>query len=377
MDERSEFDRWFGPPATLVLQPTTLCNLDCSYCYLPQRRRLHQMAPATVHAVATSAADLSFGGGTLDVVWHAGEPLTVGTQAFAQMLAPFDALRRDGRVQHFVQTNATLLTPAWCDLLARHQVRVGVSIDGPAALTGRRVDYRGKPATDRILAGISLLRDHGIPFSIIAVVGPESIDRPEEMLDFLAALEPGSIGLNIEEMEGTNTAAVPISVEQAERFWRRVLDWSAAPGHLPLLRDIHRLAEYLRLVRGGHRDAWESRRIDPIPTVAWNGDVALISPELAGITAPAYGDFVAGNIHHRSLAEILATAHRLRYVREFMTGLNACRQTCSFWDFCRGGQAGNRYFENGTFTSTETAFCRLTRQALITALDTATKEYAA
>jgi uncharacterized protein len=27
----------FGPIALVVLQPTSFCNLDCDYCYLPER----------------------------------------------------------------------------------------------------------------------------------------------------------------------------------------------------------------------------------------------------------------------------------------------------------------------------------------------------
>jgi uncharacterized protein len=36
----------------------------------------------------------------------------------------------------------------------------------------------------------------------------------------------------------------------------------------------------------------------------------------------------------------------------------------------QGAQAGNRYFEHGTFTATETAYCRNTRQALVRAAAT-------
>ncbi|MFG2210504.1 hypothetical protein [Streptomyces sp. NPDC048638] len=64
-----------------------------------------------------------------------------------------------------------------------------MSIDGPAALNAERVDLRGKPAFDRILRGIALLREHGIPFSVISVVGKLGIlgiTMPEELLEFLA-----------------------------------------------------------------------------------------------------------------------------------------------------------------------------------------------
>ncbi|WP_433373816.1 cyclophane-forming radical SAM peptide maturase AmcB [Streptosporangium sp. CA-115845] len=357
-----------------MLQPTTLCNLDCVYCYLPFRRLSNEMSPEVAQAVADSAADLPGSSGRLDIVWHGGEPLTLGRRKFEELLAPFEELRQAGRIQHSVQTNATLIDDEWCDLLARYQFRVGVSIDGPAALNARRVDLRGQPAFDRIVRGIGRLRDHGIRFSLIAVVGTEGIEQPESLLDFLTDLGPHTIGLNVEEMEGVNDRRCGITQDQAERFWQGVLDWRGARDGGPALRELERLADYLHLARSGQRDEWCRYGLDPIPTVSVDGDVVLMSPELAGISDDAYGNFLAGNVCSQSIASMLAHAHRLRYVREFMAGLRRCEAECEFWDFCRGAQACNRYFENGSFATTETDYCRLTRQALITALYTSTKK---
>lgn len=288
------------------------------------------------------------------------------------------SLRRAGRVHHYVQTNATPLTETWCKLLAAYDVRVGVSIDGPAALNAERVDLRGKPAFDRILRGITQLREHGIPFSVISVVGSLGIAMPEELLRFLGSLGGHSVGFNIAEIEGVNTDRQPPTVVQAEEFWRRVLTWSREHPGAPAVREVERLAEYLQLIRSGQRAEWDRRRLDPIPTVSWKGDVVLLSPELADTAAPEHGDFVAGNILERPLAEILRNAHRLCYVRDFLTGLDRCETECEFFDFCRGAQAANRYFENGSLQSTETNYCRVSRQALVTALSSlATKETAA
>lgn len=370
----SEFDRWFGRPNTLVLQPTTLCNLDCSYCYLPFRRLRNEMSAEVAHAVAASAAELTDPSGTLEIVWHGGEPLALGIRKFAALLAPFEGLRKQGRIQHSVQTNATLINDEWCDLLTRYQVCVGVSIDGPAALNARRVDLRGRPAFDRIVSGIGRLQERGIRFSVIAVVGAEGIEQPESLLDFLTSLGPHTIGLNMEEMEGVNDQRCGITQDQAERFWQQVLDWRRDHREGPALRELGRLTDYLRLARSGQGDEWCRYGLDPIPTVSVDGDVVLMSPELAGITDAEYGDFLAGNVCSQSIASMLAHAHRLRYVREFMTGLSRCQAECEFWDFCRGAQACNRYFENGSFATTETDYCRLTRQALITALYTSTQK---
>ncbi|MEX3104913.1 cyclophane-forming radical SAM peptide maturase AmcB [Streptomyces sp. ST1020] len=326
-------------------------------------------------ALAQAVAEFDDSGHPIGIVWHGGEPLAVGQQKFAALLAPFEAPRRAGRVHHYVQTNATLITETWCDLLAAYDVRVGVSIDGPAALNAERVDLRGKPAFDRILRGIAQLREHDIPFSVISVVGTLGIAMPEELLEFLASLGGHSVGFNIKEIEGVNTGRQPPTVVQAEEFWRRTLTWAREHPGAPAVREVERLAEYLQLIRSGRRAAWDGRRLDPIPTVSWKGDVVLLSPELADTAAPEYGGFVAGNILDRPLPEILRDAHRLRYVRDFLTGLDRCQAECEFFDFCRGAQAANRYFENGDLTTTETTYCRVSRQALVTALSTlATKE---
>ncbi len=370
---------WIAPrPSLVVMQPTTLCNLDCTaYCYLPLRKKRNEMPVAVASAVAADLADLGPDEAghdhVVEVCWHGGEPLATGADRLAALLAAFEPLRAAGLVRHSVQTNATLIDDDWCDLLTEHGFTVGVSIDGPADLDARRTDWSGRPAHDRIMAGISTLRRRGIDFSLIAVVGTDGIGRAEDLLDFLADLGAASIGLNIEEFEGRNTAAQPTPAA-ARDLWTRALAWSADhPG--VEIRELDRLAHYLRTIRGGDRAAWDAHRFDPLPTIAHNGDVVLLSPELAGITDKHYGNFIAGNVLEQPLNTILARAWQLPYVAEFTDGLSACRATCRFFDFCRGAQAGNRYFENGSFDSTETNYCRVSRQELVQALvDTTHKE---
>lgn len=366
MDSAKAYATWIAPQASLVvLQPTTLCNLDCSYCYLPFRKKRLEMSLEVVEAVAASIA-LQPPGHVTEICWHGGEPLAIGPEKLAALMAPFDELRRAGRVRHSLQTNATLINDAWCDLIRERDVAVGVSIDGPGDLNAERVDWAGRPAFDRIVAGIGKLVDRQIRFSLIAVVG-EGIGRAEDLLDFLAGLGPTSIGLNIEELEGVNTSRTQPAPERARAFWEAVFTWSAEHPDVEV-RELDRLAQYLRTIRGGGRASWEAHRYDPLPTVAVNGDVVLLSPELAGIRDEYYGDFLAGNVLTETLPEILDGAWRLPYVSEFLDGLAACRETCAFFDFCRGAQAGNRYFENDCFDSTETNYCRASKQELVRAL---------
>ncbi|MFJ2955663.1 cyclophane-forming radical SAM peptide maturase AmcB [Streptomyces sp. NPDC087270] len=365
---RSRYNQWFAAPQTVVVQPTTWCNLDCAYCYLPFRKLHRTMTPEVARTLAESVAPLASGGPPLGIVWHGGEPLAVGPKTFTTLLSPFEDMRRAGRIRHYVQTNATLVTDTWCDLISAHDIRVGVSIDGPAAANTGRVDLRGRPAFDRILRGINRLRERCVPFSVISVVGAENTATTEELLEFLAGLGCESAGVNFEEIEGVNAERRSPTPQQAEEFWRRTLIWTRHHGGRLKVRELERLSEYLRLIRAGQHAEWDRRRLDPIPTVSAAGDVVLLSPELGDTPDPAYGGFLAGNILEQPLTEILRGAHRLHYVQEFLTGLDRCRSGCEFFDFCRGAQAANRYFENGSLATTATNYCRVSRQALVTAL---------
>ena len=68
-------DRWRC--RLFVVQASPFCNLDCDYCYLPDRGNKGRMSEATL----TKAFERLFESGLLEhqvtVVWHAGEPLAV------------------------------------------------------------------------------------------------------------------------------------------------------------------------------------------------------------------------------------------------------------------------------------------------------------
>lgn len=188
-------------PGTIVLQPTSLCPLACTYCHLPERHLKQEMSPVTA-CVITSGIPLGWSSsGPVEIVWHGGEPLAIGRATFVELLESFEPLRVAGRVQHKVQAGATLITGEWCDIFERYGMGVGVSIDGPRSANRHRLDRGGRPTFDRVIAGIDVLRKHGIPFTILAIVSQDGTTGVEEILDFLADLSCPWLGLNIEARE--------------------------------------------------------------------------------------------------------------------------------------------------------------------------------
>ncbi|RUL90915.1 radical SAM protein [Verrucosispora sp. FIM060022] len=346
-------------PSYVVMQPTTLCNLDCAYCYLPFRAADRRMSVAVAEAVAASvnpwAASARF-----SVVWHGGEPLTAGREQLAELMAPFGP-----EVEHHVQTNATLIDDAWCEFFVAHRMRVSVSVDGPRERNGDRVTRSGRPAYDRIVRGVAALRRHDLPFSALAVVNDPAPGRAAELYDYCLDLGCEVLGVNIEETEGVNTRTNAHDPAVVTGFWAElVAAWRRQPRiHL---REVEWSLRYAAAVLDGTADDLLPRRLDPIPTIAYDGSVVVLSPELAGFTDPRYGDFSSGNVLATPLHAILAdAAEHTAWVGEFLTGVEACRSSCPYFGFCGGGHAANRYFELGRFDGTETEHCRNSKIRLL------------
>lgn len=338
-------------PSYVVMQPTTLCNMDCGYCYLPLRAQDRRMPVAVARAVATSVNPWARRG-RFSVVWHGGEPLAAGRKHLGELLAPFGP-----EVEHHVQTNATLIDDEWCEFFVAHSMRVSISVDGPRERNTDRVDRAGRPAYDKIRRGVDALRRHGLPFSALAVVGRPEPGLATELYDYFLDLGCEVLGINIEEMEGTNTRDNGHSAESVRGFWAELVGaWRRDPRiHL---REIEWSMRYAAAVLDGTAGELLPRRLDPIPTIGYDGSVVVLSPELAGFDDPRHGDFSSGNVLRSPLAEILDGAAGTGWVREFLGGVEACRSGCGYFGFCGGGHAANRYFEHGRFDGTETNHCR-------------------
>ena len=340
-------------PSYVIMQPTTLCNLDCQYCYLPDRAHDRRMPVSVARAVAATVNDWATKAERFSVVWHGGEPLAAGREHLGALMAPFAG------VEHHVQTNATLIDDAWCDFLIEHDVRIGVSIDGPRQVTAQRVLRGGNPAYDRIVKGIDTLRRRGLSFAALCVVSDPRPGLAEQLYGYFGELGCTVLGLNIEEQEGVNRRLNAHDGDAVRAFWAEL---TAAWRRDPRIevREVEWALRYAGAALAGDSDGLLPRRHDPIPTIAEDGRVVLLSPELAGFDSPAYGDFTSGSVLTTSLAEIVQTAAERPqgWIAEYLSGVESCRSECAYFGFCGGAHAANRFFEHGRFDGTQTRHCR-------------------
>ena len=184
----------------LVIQPTPFCNLDCRYCYLPDRSSKAVVAPQTLSNLFSQVFASGWLGDCLSVVWHAGEPLVLPVAFYRNALRIIDGLKpAEVLVTHSFQTNGTLIDEAWCDFFIEEQVNVGVSIDGPKHLNdNNRLTRSGRGTFDRTIAGIQLLRRREVPFHVISVLSLDSMLAAREMFDFYVEEGIEQVCFNVE-----------------------------------------------------------------------------------------------------------------------------------------------------------------------------------
>ena len=353
----------------VVVQPTPFCNINCSYCYLPQRNDKTVMQQSTVRVLFEQVFASGWANEDLTVIWHAGEPLVVPPafyeSAFQTIAAACPATVR---VRHSIQTNGMLLSTEWCALFKRWHVVVGLSIDGPRRFNdAHRLTRTGRSTFDQALAGMRLLRREGVPFHVISVLSQNSMDAPQELLDFYVAEGVEDVCFNVEESEGAHVSDLLIGEDPQRRF-RAFLNtfWRLARqgGKIRFIREIDGM---LPRVFRSEGDCVKNVQVEPfcMLNVDCNGNVSTFSPELLGLKNSKYGDFVIGNIHEAALVDMLHGAAIDAMSRDIAAGVELCRKSCEYFSVCGGGAPVNKLFENGSFNSARTSFCDLTQKVPI------------
>jgi len=181
------------PPAFhVMIKPRgAICNLDCKYCYYLPKERLYPDSRFCMsddlldtftrqYIEAQRVPEVTF-------AWQGGEPTLMGLAFFERAIELQEQYKRPGMtIYNALQTNGVTLDDDWCRFFKKHNFLVGVSIDGPKKLhDAYRVDKRGRPTFDRVMAGLELLKKHHVEFNTLTCVHAANGDYPLEVYHFL------------------------------------------------------------------------------------------------------------------------------------------------------------------------------------------------
>lgn len=164
----------------LVVKIVQRCNLNCSYCYMYQhadqswRQRPPFMSEEIFGQLLDRVEEYCDGrpGREMNLTFHGGEPMLIGAERFDRLVSMAVERLKD-RVSLGMQTNGTLVDDEWIEVLKRHNLRVGVSLDGPPEIHDlSRVDHAGRGSYSEVVQGLRKLQENRVFSSVLTVINP-------------------------------------------------------------------------------------------------------------------------------------------------------------------------------------------------------------
>jgi uncharacterized protein len=352
------------PLHTYIVKISSRCNLNCTYCFiynLADTQWRHQpklMSSDTFRLICNRIVEHSRKHAKKDIalVLHGGEPLLGGIKHLAPLLEVARSVFSEaGIAVHLsMQSNGILFSPEIGDLLLRHNVSVGISIDGPPEINDRRrVDHQGRGSSERLALPLQLLASDYRPiFSGFLVVVDLDAD-PVSLLDYLFQFKPSSIDFLLpydnwdrrpRGKENFDDAPYGEWLISAFQHWY----------NLDSPTRIRYFASIIRLLLGGHTLV-ESAGLDPVNliVVETNGDIESLD-SLKGTYDRA--TTLGLNVRENSFDE--AANHLSIIARQIGAAAlcDACR-ACPIVAVCGGGYLPNRYSEADGFLN-PSIYCR-------------------
>jgi len=177
------------PPAFHVLAKPTgaICNLDCTYCFFLSKEQLYpgdrfRMSDDVVTTYLTQLIE-AHRTREITIAFQGGEPTLMGVAFYRRLVAKAKEIAGPQRILDFtLQTNGTLLDDEWCEFLAKENVLVGLSLDGPPSMhDAYRVDKQGRPTYERVVAAWDLLQQHNVATNVLCSVHGANADHGLEV----------------------------------------------------------------------------------------------------------------------------------------------------------------------------------------------------
>jgi uncharacterized protein len=269
------------------------------------------------------------------------------------------------QVSNVMQTNGTLITPEWCQLLRDLRVGVVVSLDGPPDVHDRRrPTARGRGSYAETVRGIEFMRQSGTPVGVLCVADPLAnghavlshfcdLGIPE--CDFLIPISNNCLASHPDALITDHAEG-----EGLRSYFLDAFDeWTARKGAISV-RLFDSLIKNAFGVPHGDLNAGATN-IDENLILETDGQVCL-DPDFWYVDRFSFGKAyrLEANVHDPdfSLGEV---ARRLDAfaVEQGLRKIPTDCQSCAMRSLCRGSHPGSRYGADGAFDH-RSAYCHLT-----------------
>lgn len=164
---------------TLIIKPTSECNLRCQYCYHETTHYETGIMGTDLLENIISKAQRMYS--EVKYIWHGGEPLLCGIDFFKKIVELQEKYKKDeSKIVNIIQTNGTLITSEFCDFFNEHDFFIGISFDGISTNMARQ-------GTEKVLKAFELLNKKKVRYATISVIHNKNLDKQIEMYEYFKA----------------------------------------------------------------------------------------------------------------------------------------------------------------------------------------------
>lgn len=342
-----------------------VCNLDCTYCYYLEKEKLYpvdepfRMTGDTLeryvrdYIQASPSREVNF-------AWQGGEPTLLGIDFFRKAVALQKAYANGKTVTNALQTNGTLLNDDWCAFFKENGFLIGLSVDGPRELhDAYRVDKKQKPTFDLVMRGLEYLQKHSVDYNTLTVVNRKNSQRPLEVYRFLKSIKSSFLQfIPLVERKPSDAAKAmgfdlnPPPLLEAEENVSPVTSWSVEAGQYgTFLIDV-----FDEWVRHDVGDVYV--QIFDVTLGNWmqmGSSLCVFAETCGGALAMehngdlfscdhyVYPDYRLGNIHDRSLGDMVNSERQRRFGEDKLTALPRYCRECEVRALCNGECPKHRF----------------------------------
>lgn len=345
-------------PSAVYFNPTEQCNLNCSYCYIPEEMRKKGVTMSSDEVIRALRILKEYFSTTLpqvrlpQIVFHGSEPMMAREAIFTGI---------DKYINDFsfgIQTNGALLDNEAIEFLTSRNIGIGLSLDGH---TSEVADLARKNWSD---SGVSqnvvrvLEKLHGYPnYNVICTVTTQNIKYLREIVKFFHELEVPVAMLNPVRCTRQGARDIRPSDEDMARHYLSALDHSYEL-YLKTGRKLV-IANFANILVSIVAPLARRLMCDISPcgggrcffAVGARGDLFPCS-EFVGIP-----EFSGGNLFYEDVAEVLQREAFLRITGRKVEDIEPCKR-CAIRHFCGAPCPAEAYEMNGGLDRPG-AFCKL------------------
>lgn len=160
-------------PWTILIDPTSACNLNCEGCWAGKYNKSDTLDFDTIDRVISEAKKM----GIYFIVLSGGEPTLYPNL--------FDLCAKHDDVGFMMYTNGTLIDEKFADkMLEVGNITPAISLEGFKEQTDSR---RGEGVFDKVVTAMDILNERGILFGASVTVNRDNVDElfTEEFIDFI------------------------------------------------------------------------------------------------------------------------------------------------------------------------------------------------